>query len=425
MKIKKAYKKSGAAQKVLEKVSSLRVLQGENSLRFPKGFEEYEVWLDALETMVEERQLSPNRKREIIDEACRQVQDLSLDGFLADVCRIKNIYLSRRMSPYRVVYPILGPANVFPRRKKVGEETISFNLRRSTRATSRIIREREELGATSVHFETFGADLEVATICSVAVKARNVDEAEFVADKRIRFYLGLLSFVTLYRQGRPMLPIVPFDTPLCSHALAPFITVHEPDGRLADGGTYWYTEIKPLQKYRGFTQDVIPKIRKNERRIQEWLRKSPMRVLLERCLSDYHEALSEPSYVNAFLKLWILLERLMNVERGDAEIAIKRLGSLYPDNSDAVLLTRHLLHRRNAVVHDSPVRRNESYRTIDLVRTHIETVFVNIASNQEGFTSLNEFWEMADNMRAGAQACKKRLRILKNAVVRLDKLATP
>lgn len=207
--------------------------------------------------------------------------------------------------------------------------------------------------------------------------------------------------------------------------IGPQITVHHRNGRLATRPeAYWWCEWQYNPTPIRVSPEQQAKLRRSVDNILSEIgsRKEDWKKFVEERFIEFHDAFSEPSYSNAFMKGWTLFERLAGVEKGGSNVGIKRACSLFGDADNARIFARHLRLRRNQIAHASPVLSFERHRTCVQLKTLIEPLIVQFLFNLEKMTNPSELWKLLDAMACGQAEIIDRQNLLIVAEKRLSDL---
>lgn len=143
--------------------------------------------------------------------------------------------------------------------------------------------------------------------------------------------------------------------PVNKVVLGPVHTLHYPNGKLVSEKTFWYEHryygaVKPYDP-----SDKIEDMNTFRRNVRNSLakKKSAYCAELERAIIQYSRALDDRDWYNAFLRLWVVLESLTNIQYGSYEPIIKRVSFLFEDSDYCKQVLKHLIDGRNKIVHES------------------------------------------------------------------------
>lgn len=185
----------------------------------------------------------------------------------------------------------------------------------------------------------------------VHVKARSSREARQQAVDGLDEIRGLINFVLNERR----LSQTSFGPrkPVNFVRMATMQTVHKEDGTMVSGD-FWYEREWVDTKAVSLTVGENPTMNRFQSAHSKLSR--PTNGLAEYArvaLRQYARALDDENWTNAFLDLWVVLEYLTGISHADYDRLVSRASFMYEQHADMRELAQHLRVRRNEIVHSS------------------------------------------------------------------------
>lgn len=245
------------------------------------------------------------------------------------------------------------------------------------------------------------------------VEARCECVASEKAELAVAVVCATWNFASSYRRST-MHYGVPQFRPVGRVHIGPLQLVREAGG---DFNRFRYDPALPpsYDLYRppatGVTWIALERCR---RRIMSDLRQSAFRCDIERLLTMYSRALSDPNLQSAFLGLWKILEHVTDTVGGPYEKTVDRAAWYERDRRPTREYLRFLQTRRNASVHSMSPDDDAQIATAilkDQVDMHLGAAIV----NEHGVGSLSEYGELLSSP-SDAQALAKKHKLLQAAM---------
>ena len=191
-------------------------------------------------------------------------------------------------------------------------------------------------------------------------------------------------------------------------------TLHLPSGRMATE-LFWYeSEFSGPERSHNLSSEWfnIVSFEKFHRRL---IKQSNFKEKLTLAFQKYSRALDEVNFDNAFIKLWNVLELLLNAKVNSLSYSsiIKRVSFLYFKDKYHQQILTHLKDIRNKYVHTSTgSNQNEYY--LHQVRRYVEMVLYYHLRNVYNFETFEESCSFLDNSN-DVKEINNRIKILRKA----------
>lgn len=229
------------------------------------------------------------------------------------------------------------------------------------------------------------------TYVSVSLNARSEYEAVTKALNGLNYLRGLWNFLLNYNRYRVF--HIGREQPVNSLIIGPLHTVHNSDGSAA-ATVIWY-ESNYLQPISASSiANNWTRIRKNDTELRRWISRQPHSSKLEDAFRKYAQALDSWDMYDSFLKLWSLLEYLLDTYHNDK--IVNRLLFLIKDKDYQTIILQNLRNFRNSYVHTAESSDEvESY--VYQLKNYVEYLLQFHTLKEYAFSSIEEAVLFLDN----------------------------
>lgn len=395
---------------ILERLSEDRKLSPDGSISY-KGFGVREAYVSFLTSAVETDGLTDAFVSGVVGTVLNDKQRLSEEDFIKACNRLSNIALQKKVTKFKVIFPLLGNRGLLAGRRVWGDVSINFEPSQTTSFSRKAKEGREQQiqRRLDIGDDMKGLLLKLPwAVCS----ASGVDASDAFekAEAAISKELGLHSVI--FGRGKYLVnngPVMPISDML----LAPHMTVHNSKGEIFSGVFWsnpWPAWIK--ESPSNLNRDV--RIRKSMNHLRASVRKLPWRDDAEMALARHYSAFGQFDLEASFLDGWRLLERVGGHTQERGETLVKRAAWFFEDRDFYVQIGRHLLERRNLLSHGRPVRDQNQENLAFQVRDFISPILMSYLTNPFGFRTIDEFWDFCD-MPVSKSTRQKRMKLLQLA----------
>ena len=390
---------------LLERLSESRTINLDGSVSTLE-FGSSEEWQALLETYIVDKSVSIAVKKEAIRKANHKAQDHTPTEFLRFYQEGRTEIL-RHKCQYIVAFPVWGRTK-FLGDIAVDEETgarIEHELDQEIERT--ILRERSDQRAESQElFHTAYFGCESYDICYIQTEAHSEDDAFGKAYDLLRRVIAAISLVDGHIRWAIGGPRHPVASPL----IAPQITVHMMNGKLA-AERFWHTEWTP--KARLITQPHDDRCNRVTKAVQKLLSAAQSSKWPKRCetaLLLYYDAFSEHQVSNTVLGAWRLLEFVAGEPDVKSDVLIKRASYLMEDTFEMQYLGVHVRERRNALRHGREAIGGIEDCLAWQCQKLVNPISRHFIMNPFGFEKVEEFWHFLD-MPTSAEGIRSKERV--------------
>lgn len=404
----------------LKLLSSSRTINEDGSISQKDFGQEASNWLDVLETNLVSVDLSPPIRRNFLESAARNAQDLEKRSFLAEMQRQRNDYLAVPKSVRLVVFPILGSLEVLPKFISVKNCEIYFVPNTDNEVYKNIVASRKEQQGKNPTTNYYSSDLSRSQLVICRIHAITNEDAVHFAERTLRLTLGMATFASSY--GVETYNILSENEGSLSRFLiVPHISIHEKSGQISDQRVWVVAWSNGLRPYK-FQGKYIPLLKARYLNFSRYLSQLSYREFIEERLIEFHEACSEPIQANVFLKMWRVFEKLLGVKQGDAKKGLARSSVIFSDRNTALAIGNHLQHRRNEMIHNDAVLDYETIRTNYQLKRLMDPLILRLLCNKLGLSRVEEHWDILDRMNSGSTAVEEQIRNFQLAKLELKKI---
>jgi hypothetical protein len=168
----------------------------------------------------------------------------------------------------------------------------------------------------------------------------------------------------------------------------PLYTLHDSGRKPFE--TYWYDKhVREDRELYKPDDAKWRKIEENRRWCARRLRGHPFRHDLEGLIVRYVEAVDQPDFDVAFLKMWSILEQVTD-SIGEYDETIRRAGRNYSDHELVRGILQCLRTRRNLYVH-SARESEDPDQAVYLVKQIVESHLIDLLRNPDGVRTIEEY----------------------------------
>lgn len=329
----------------------------------------------------------------IIKNAMHAEQNMTLGSFINHCKRISQKKIIDDQSIYKVLFPIWGSIEPLSGRRRWNDVTITFNIDKNSKFAQRAIQDRKsqiEINKKSDPENNYGFHNLPLALCSV--KGINIYDAFEQAEKAISKELGLYSLTS--SRGQFIFTNDP-EKPINSILLAPYMTVHNPNGAMISD-IYWYNKWPKSLNVKVQSPKEIQKIKINVEKIRNRLKYLPWRETAEMTLSRHYSAFSQCDLESSFLDGWRLLEIIGGGIKERSDTLVKRAACFFENRNEQYEIGRHLMERRNLISHGRPVMDNNNEGLAFQMKRFITPFIYTFLTNPFNFQSIQELWDFCD-----------------------------
>lgn len=388
--------KNGCDHKViLDKLSSIRTLNGENASF--SGFE-YDDYIVVLKSMIElDEGISSEVGRRLIvrgfHEAAKKTE-LNKSNVLAEINKAIREHNAKPDQSYRLITTInINSNNKLPNFTINGCKVRFYKSLPSKYSEARY----EAINSVSSWL------IDKNESFSYFVIAHTLAKTEYDAANNMLDAIDLLRGIWNLHINR--VTILSFGSggkkPINHITLGALHTLHKDDGSKASD-TYWYDP----EHYKNHSKVDFSinsyKTFEFTKKVRGHLKTSSYKKEVESAIIRYVRALDSQNYDASFIKLWSVLEYLTSTLRDSYDKTIKRTVFHFADHEYHRLVLEHLRQYRNKSVH-SGMGENDIDTNINQLKRYVELLLQFHIRNRFKFDSLSkaaEFMDLPPNIGA-------------------------
>lgn len=377
---------------MLERLSDVRTLNPDGSIS-SSGFGHFEEFESYLRTAIEFEGKSDAFVRRIVKKAIHAEQRMNESRFIEHCKRIARIEIEKDQKSFKVLFPIWGSIGALSGRRRWGDVSITFNIRKNSSFAKKATLDRAEQWArhrkkTSIDIENF-EDLPLA-LCTV--KGIDLHDAFEKAEDAISKELGLYSLIA--SRGKFIFSSEP-DKPINTILLAPHMTVHDMTGAISSD-IFWYNKWPASMTRKTHSEKELEKIIRNVDHVRVRLRNLPWKDQAENALLRHYSAFSQCDLESSFLDGWRLLEAIGGHKTERSEVLVRRAAWFFEDREFQYEVGRHLMERRNLISHGRPVKDKNNESLAFQMKKFLTPFLHGFLTNPFHFESIDEFWSFCD-----------------------------
>lgn len=391
-KIKVSKKENFKLDLMLSRLSAARKILPDRSISFTKlgEIDQYESYLRSAIVI---EGMSDAFSSAIIKEAMNAEQNFTSEQFIARCRQIATAHIQNDLKDYKVAIPIWGSNGLKLQRRRWGNTSITFNIKKTTNFAQKLITERarqlEEHGDSASFIPNEVADLPLA-LCSV--KAINVFDAFEQAENAISIELGLHALTS--SRGKFFYP-TNSDLPIITILKAPHMSIHDRTGKLSTK-IFWYNNWPRKLSNVQRKPDQAELIFRNSEKVRNRLKNIPWRRDAELALARYYLAFSQSDLESSFLDGWRLLEAIAGQKVEKSQTLIKRASWFFADSDEKYQFGLHLLERRNLISHGRAIKDENKECLAFQMKELLTPIFHAFLTNPFNFRRKEEFWRFCD-----------------------------
>ncbi len=376
----------------LHQMSKLRTVNADGSIGM-KGFGVLDEFESYLRTAIEIEGKTDAFVRRVIAKAMHEEQNPTEASFIKNCRKYAFALDSTGQKKFKVLFPIFGSLNSLTGRRKWGDVTIDFSIRRDTRFAAKAIKDRtEQLEEFDNSTTKKMQGLEHLPLARCSVQAIDIHDAFEQAESAISKELGLYSLST--SRGRFIFSSEP-DKPINTILLAPHMTVHSTTGALS-ANMYWFNSWPTSLSEKVRTRKETKTIVNRADRVRAALKNLPWKAKAEDALARHYAAYAQCDLEASFLDAWRLLEAIGGHPREKGETLVKRAAWFFEHRDEHFQTGLHLMHRRHLISHGRPVRDESNEALSFQMKKFLEPLLFSFLTNPFNFESLEEFWSFCD-----------------------------
>lgn len=385
-------KKGFNVEPVLRRLSEARTLNSDGSIALQdlgvlKDFESYFL------TATEFEGKTGAFVRRIVKKAMNAEQNMTVGKFVSHCRRIAEIETSQNQKKFKVLFPIWGSIASLSGRRRWGDVTITFDITKGSAFARRALKDREkqiERSQKESAIKVEGFEALPFAVCSV--EAIDIHDAFEQAETAISKELGLYSLSS--PRGKFIFTTLP-DQPINTILLAPLMTVHFPNGKIA-ADIFWYNKWPIGITMKKRSDETVNRMVRTADRVKKCLRTLPWREKAEEALLRHYSAFSQSDLQESFLDGWRLLEAIGGHGSEKSETLVKRAAWFFEDREYQYEIGRHLMERRNLISHGRAVKDESNESLAFQMKQFLSPFLHGFLTNPFGFESLDEFWSFCD-----------------------------
>ena len=386
-------KKGFNIQPILERLSEVRTLNPDGSfthLDYGSFLGEIESYL---RTAIEFEGETDAFARRIIKKAMHAEQRMNENRFIEYCKRFSHIEVKKNQKSFKVLFPIWGSISALSGRRRWGDVSITFDIRKNSSFARKAILDRAKQsarhrGKAFIDFE----NLEVLPLALCSVRGIDLHDAFEKSEDAISKELGLYSLIA--SRGQFLISSEP-DKPINNILLAPHMTVHDTTGAISSD-IFWYNRWPRSMAMKERSEKELEQIVRNVDHVRGRLRSLPWKDAAENALLRHYSAFSKCDLESSFLDGWRLLEAIGGHKAERSEVLVRRAAWFFEDREFQYEVGRHLMERRNLISHGRPVK-DENTESLAFQMKKFLTPFLHgFLTNPFNFESIEEFWSFCD-----------------------------
>jgi len=385
---------------ILEKIKEIRVIGDDGRISFRGG--DYENWVAVLVSAVELKVKSDALRNRIV-HATISTPELVADFTEKDFCgvawKLRHKYQNEDLKTYRVAFPIWNLPKFLRGTRKMGDVTLNFSPSHKTPVFRSIIQEREAQ-QTNRHYKVFFTndrlkDLRRCSICLAHVRANSAADATEQASEALYEILGLVNLAADGGKYWRSSSRVAGKLPVSGVLIGPHTTTHLENGKLTHDG-FWHENWAGGPSEKALADNEMTAWENRVQQLLQGISKSPWRNSCKSAAARYFKAFSNPNLEESFLEGWRLFENISGSRREKIKDQVLRASNIFQDNTEYLIIGRHLELRRNLLAHGHAIKTDDeetlAFQMLRFVVPFLERYIL----NGFNFKSPEEFHEFLD-----------------------------
>lgn len=370
---------------ILKRISEVRTLNSDGSYSM-SSFGVLDDLESYLITAIEIEGKTDAFVRRITKKAIHTEQYLTESQFINHCKRIAYENITNNQKAYKVLFPIWGGTDLPYGRRRWNDVSISFNIDKNSKFARNAIQDREiQIEESKKSNSKTVYDFQNLPLALCSVKGIDIYDAFEQAEKAISKELGLYSLISSRGQ---FIFTDDAEKPINNILLAPHMTVHNPNGKIASN-IYWYSRWPISLRMKITSSEEVEKIRNR-------LKSLPWRGDAEMALLRHYLAFSQCDLESSFLDGWRLLEIIGGDKTEQSDTLVKRTAWFFENRDQYYQIGRHLMERRNLISHGRPVRDDNNEGLAFQMKKFITPFLHAFLTNPFNFHDIKELWSFCD-----------------------------
>lgn len=385
---------------ILAKIKEIRVIRDDGRISFRGG--DYENWVAVLVSAVELKVKSDALRNRIVRATISThelVADFTEKDFRGVAWKLRHKYQNEDLKTYRVAFPIWNLPKFLRGTRKMGDVTLNFSPSHKTPVFRSIIQEREAQ-QTNCHYKVFFTndrlnDLRRCSICLAHVRANSAADANEQASEALYEILGLVNLAADGGKYWRSSSRVAGKLPVSGVLIGPHTTTHLENGKLTHDG-FWHENWAGGPSEKALADNEMTAWENRVQQLLQGISKSPWRNSCKSAAARYFKAFSNPNLEESFLEGWRLFENISGSRRDKIKDQVLRASNIFQDNTEYLIIGRHLELRRNLLAHGHAIKTDDeetlAFQMLRFVVPFLERYIL----NGFNFKSPEEFCEFLD-----------------------------
>ncbi len=376
---------------ILDNINKLKMIGDNGRISFG-GFDFHKSITLLFNILIFDSEVSEIDARQIIYKAIFNVAkayDITPENLRAELNKLENKFLSLPINRYVLVASFSLSQSITMKNVRLGNNIIFFerflskNFSSETRNSlikdaARVL--KVELPKNYSYVRVFNSSRSTTSAINQGLEDLN-------------FIRGILNWVInssytirLTRGGRP--------DPVNKLILGPIHTIHSPDGSLVGDDRYWYdpSYTYPIKPYTP-NENELQILLRSQVSFRKKINNINWSEIIKKAFVRYAVALDSRDLTAAYLKLWGVLECLVNTNKH--EVLVRRVSSIYQEREYHLQALNILREFRNLYVHTNE-ETDEIETYLYKLKNYVDNMFKLHLTNRLNFNSIDELIEFLD-----------------------------